>query len=157
MTSLNTAGSKALPAVVNLRKQSSLNTSGLRSYHTPKLNNSGSNDDAKSSENDQVLTPNHNNDKESNPKYSRTIYRNRRGEEIVFRPCYPPRGYVFLPSGDPFITRRCRELATHVQAVYRSGNRKRPPSQVGLHVPWAILAQAEFDFEDRIKQEKEKL
>lgn len=66
---------------------------------------------------------------------NRRVYRNRRGEEIVFTPCYPPPGYIFVPSGNVFITRRCRKLAQKVYAVYRPKSRKRRATQIGLHVP----------------------
>jgi hypothetical protein len=63
------------------------------------------------------------------------VYRNSHEEEIVFSPCDPPPGYVFVPSGNVFITRNCRKLAQKLYAVYRNESRKKQAAQIGLHVP----------------------
>ncbi|ETN45252.1 uncharacterized protein HMPREF1541_10129 [Cyphellophora europaea CBS 101466] len=77
---------------------------------------------------------------------SHQTYRNRHGEEIAFSPCDPPPGYVFVPSGNTFITRSCRKLAQKLFAVYRPMNRKRPATQIGLHVPRDVFKKVESDF-----------
>lgn len=77
---------------------------------------------------------------------SHKTYRNRHGEEIVFDPCDPPPGYVFVPSGNTFITRRCRKLGQKLYAVYRHKTRKRLAAQIGLYVPRDVFEKAESDF-----------
>ena len=82
-------------------------------------------------------------------KGSHKTYTNRHGEEIAFTPCSPLPGYVFVPSGNLFITRSCRKLAKKVFAVYRPRSRKRLAAQIGLHVPRDTFNMVESDFETR--------
>jgi hypothetical protein len=56
----------------------------------------------------------------------RMTYRNKLGDEMLFRPCDPPKGYAFVPSGNRFITRTCCRLAHKVYAVYPGKIRTRP-------------------------------
>lgn len=52
-----------------------------------------------------------------------------------------------MPSGNVFITRRCRKLAQKLYVVYRHESRKKISSQIGLHVPRDVFERAESDFE----------
>jgi hypothetical protein len=39
--------------------------------------------------------------------------------QILFDGEYPPQGYIFVPAGNPFVTRHCRSLARDTdQAIY---------------------------------------
>lgn len=39
--------------------------------------------------------------------------------KILYEKQYPPRGYVIVPAGNPFITRHCRNLAEETkQKIY---------------------------------------
>ncbi|KAF2257416.1 hypothetical protein BU26DRAFT_43522 [Trematosphaeria pertusa] len=76
----------------------------------------------------------------------RRVYRNKHGEEIAFIPCDPPPGYVFVPSGNVFITLNCRKLAQKLYAVYRPKSRKRLATQIGLYVPKDAFEDAESKF-----------
>lgn len=88
-------------------------------------------------------------DKASKPEH-RKAYRNSHGEEIVFNPCDPPLGYVFVPSGNVFITRRCRKLAQQkLYAVYRAQIRKQLAAQIGLYVPRDTFEKVKSEFEEK--------
>jgi hypothetical protein len=69
-------------------------------------------------------------DLEAPKRRNRTVYRNKHGEEIKFTPCDPPPGYVFVPSGDWFVTRHYRKLAQTLYAVYRPKSRKELGGQI---------------------------
>lgn len=84
---------------------------------------------------------------ETSKKENRKAYRNSHGEEIVFSPCDPPPGYVFVPAGNAFITRNCRKLAQKLYAVYRPKSRKTLAAQIGLHVPRDVFEKVESDFQ----------
>jgi len=79
----------------------------------------------------------------------RKTYRNRYGEEIVFTPCYPPLGYVFVPSGIGFITLWCRKLAPQLIVVNCSESPNRRSAPIGLFVPKDIFEKVQFEFEAR--------
>jgi hypothetical protein len=87
----------------------------------------------------------------------RTVLTNRYGEEIKFKPSYPPRGFVFLASGNAFLTRRCRELAQKLYAVYRRETRRRPAQHIGIYVPKDVLERARCDFRAERAKVDEKL
>jgi hypothetical protein len=78
---------------------------------------------------------------------NRKVYRNSHGEEIVFSPCDPPPGYVFVPSGNVFITRSCRKLAQKLYAVYRPESREKLAAQIGLYVPRDTFEKVKSEFE----------
>ncbi len=87
------------------------------------------------------------NDIERDPKRrNRTAYRNKHGEEIKSTPCDPPPGYVFVPSGDWFVTRHCRKLAQTLYAVYRPKSRKELGGQIGFYVPREVLEKVESKY-----------
>lgn len=79
-------------------------------------------------------------------KDGRTGYKNKHGEEIVFRSFNPPPGYVFVPSGNAFITRRCRKQGQKLYALHRPWIKDRLG---GLFVPEEVLRNAESDFNAR--------
>ncbi|OCL14016.1 hypothetical protein AOQ84DRAFT_371659 [Glonium stellatum] len=64
----------------------------------------------------------------------------------MFIPSNPPPGYVFVPSGNVFLTRRCRELAPKLYAVYRPKSRQRLAVPKGLYVPEDAFKEAESDY-----------
>lgn len=114
----------SISAAVNYRRQSTLATGSSPSPPRSKLN-------VISTQKRNVRTIS--NDIERDPKRrNRTVYRNKHGEEIKFTPCDPPPGYVFVPSGDWFVTRHCRKLAQTLYAVYRPKSRKELCGQIGL-------------------------
>ena len=78
---------------------------------------------------------------------NRTVYRNSHGEEIIFSPSNPPPGYVFIPSGNVFITRNCRKLAQKLYSVYHHQSQKRPAAQIGLYVLRDVFERVKSDFE----------
>jgi hypothetical protein len=92
---------------------------------------------------------------ETPEKEHRKAYTNRHGEEIVFTPCYPPPGYMFVPSGNHSLTRSCRKLAEKLYVVYRPESRKRARSQIGLHVRKEVFEKAKADFKvKRLRSEE---
>ncbi|MCJ1479487.1 hypothetical protein MMC13_008173 [Lambiella insularis] len=94
---------------------------------------------------------------EASKKENRSVYRNRHGEEIVFSPYRPPRGFVFVPSGNAFITRSCRELAQKRYAVFRPKSRKKLAAQIGLHVPKDVFGKVDSDFKAKRARINQKL
>ena len=80
---------------------------------------------------------------------NRKIYTNRHGEEIMFSPCDPPPVYMSVPSGNVFVTGRCRRLARTVYAVYRPGSRRKQTAQLGLYVPKEISTRVESEYKTR--------
>jgi hypothetical protein len=94
-------------------------------------------------------------DGETSKKENRKAYRNRHGEEIVFSPCYPPQGYVFVSSGNTFITRSCRKVAQKLYVVYRPESRKKPFAQIGLHVQKEVFEKAKSDFKAKRARSEE--
>jgi hypothetical protein len=82
-------------------------------------------------------------------KDDRSGYKNKHGEEIVFRSFNPPPGYVLVPSGNAFITRRCRKQGQKLYALYRPWIRNRLG---GLFVPQEVLKNAESDFNAKRKK-----
>ena len=90
-------------------------------------------------------------------KENRNVYRNRHGEEIVFSPYCPPQGYVFVPSGNAFITRSCRKLAQERYAVFRPKSRKKLATQIGLHVPRDVFDKVDSDFKAKRARIDQKL
>lgn len=77
--------------------------------------------------------------------------RNKHGEEIIFSPCDPPLGHVYLTSGNRFKTRRCRkacrEAAQKLYAVHRHGSRKRPVAHISLFVPRDVSEKVKSEFQ----------
>ncbi|KAF7502083.1 hypothetical protein GJ744_007327 [Endocarpon pusillum] len=75
---------------------------------------------------------------DSETKTSR-VYRNKHGEEIIFntknKTKILPQGYVFVPSGNIFMTRNCRKLSQKSYALYRPESRKKGSTPIGLYVP----------------------
>jgi hypothetical protein len=94
---------------------------------------------------------------EASKRENRKAYRKSHGEEIVFSPCDPPPGYVFVPSGNAFITRNCRKLAQKLYAVYRPESRKKLAAQIGLYVPSNIFEKVVTEFEAKRVGIEEKL
>ncbi|KAI1355864.1 hypothetical protein F5Y01DRAFT_112580 [Xylaria sp. FL0043] len=76
---------------------------------------------------------------------------NKHGEKILFAPRSRPAGYKFTPSSNPYITRRCRELAKcrneTLFARYPSKRKTSPEMEQGLFVPKDILELVESEFE----------
>ena len=106
-------------SAVKYREQSTLTTRNPLSRPAPELNDISTQERILHTESD-----NPENKGEASRMENRKAYTNNHGEEILFRPCYPPRGYEFVPSGNIFITRRCRPLAPKVYEVGKSLLRK---------------------------------
>jgi hypothetical protein len=82
-------------------------------------------------------------------KEGRSSLTNKLGEEIVFEDWFSaPPGYVFLPSGNPFVTRRCRKKTEQkLYAVYRYQSRKWGAGHIGLFIPEEIVEEAKSEYE----------
>jgi hypothetical protein len=128
-------------SAIKYRERSTLATCSSPSRPAPKLN------DIFTQERNLHTDPE--SEGEASKKENRKAYRNSLGEEIVFNPCDPPPGYVFVPSGNPFITRNCRKLAQKLYAVYRPKSRKRLAAQIGLHVPRDVFEKVESNFKTK--------
>jgi hypothetical protein len=87
------------------------------------------------------------------PKKVWETHTNRRGEEIMYKHSYPPKGYAFVPAGNVYMTRRCREfcrkLALKIYAVYRSKSRNKSSGQMGLHIPKSVVDEAFSNHQER--------
>lgn len=150
---LDIVRSKTLLAI-NLEKRNTLTTGGSASRSSLKSNDTPCRDLERFEKDDEVSNLE---DRADEALKTGISYRNRYGEEIVFSPCDPPPGYVFVPSGNAFITRHCRKLAPRVKAVYRSRSRKKPATQIGLHVPEDVWGKVSLDFQMKMAQANEKL
>ena len=74
-------------------------------------------------------------------------YTNKLGEETVLNKSKLPQGFDFVPAGNVFVTRRCRQLAAKRYAVLQLQNSGYPPVHLGLGVPDEIAQKAYSDFE----------
>ncbi|CAH0028774.1 unnamed protein product, partial [Clonostachys rhizophaga] len=72
---------------------------------------------------------------------------------ILFKGQYPPPGYIFVPAGNIFITRHCRDLAKKtsedIYAYYRHKSKKKSAKQEGLYVPKDIFEKVKSEYERR--------
>lgn len=138
----NLVSNATFPAVQYI-KRDSLAACCSQSHQTSVLNYSIA--QRRSIHNDPKGTESKSDREDSGTKNS-TVYRNKHGEEIVFCRDKPPPGYVFVPSGNPSITRNCRKLAQKLYAVYRPKSRKKISSQIGLYVPRNVFEKVRSDF-----------
>ncbi|RMZ71135.1 hypothetical protein GMOD_00005646 [Pyrenophora seminiperda CCB06] len=102
-------------------------------------------------------------DKPSNVE-CHTTYRNKLGEKIIFhqryvRPGYAkPSGYEFVPTGNAFVTRKCRDLAQNLYVVYSPETRKKPATKIGIYVPEGTFDKVQSEFQaKRVKLEEDLL
>jgi hypothetical protein len=72
--------------------------------------------------------------------------------------CMLSRGFtVFVPSGNVFLTRRCRKLAQTVEVIYTSKSRRKPSSTIGIYVTKNIFEKAKAEFASKRAKAEEEL
>uniref|UniRef100_A0A0B7KSF8 DUF2293 domain-containing protein n=1 Tax=Bionectria ochroleuca TaxID=29856 RepID=A0A0B7KSF8_BIOOC len=62
---------------------------------------------------------------------------------------YPPLGYIFVPAGNPFITRHCRRLAKETEQTIYAYSKKKLAKQYGLYIPKAIFEKVKSQYDAR--------